>query len=261
MNGPVVGSRLALEIAVTSAAGTRTARDGGADRVELCSALELGGITPSAALTESAVAVGLPVHVLVRCRPGDFVHDAEEIALMTAEVRSAIRSGAAGVVIGALTPAGALDTEAIRRFTDVAREAGAAAVRPVEVTLHRAIDQTADPVATAAELPALGLDRVLTSGGAAGAVEGLAVIAAMVVAAPGIQVMAGAGVRPADIPRLAATGVAAVHLSAKSPAPTARNGRGIPLGVADSSVHYLTDPALVRAAHTARTGLVYSSRG
>ncbi|MEV6790765.1 copper homeostasis protein CutC [Streptomyces sp. NPDC051320] len=260
MSGRLVGGpagRLALEIAVTSAAGARTARDGGADRVELCSALELGGITPSAALVESAVSAGLPVHVLVRCRPGDFVYDAEEIALMTAEVRSAIRSGAAGVVIGALTASGTLDTEVIRQFTDAAGESGAAVGRPVEVTLHRAIDQTADPAATAAEIPALGLDRVLTSGGAATAVAGTPVIAAMVSAAPGIQVMAGAGVRPADIPGLAAaTGVAAVHLSAKSPAPAGPRGRGLALGVTDSATHYLTDPALVRAAHAARTGLL-----
>ncbi|MYX21863.1 copper homeostasis protein CutC, partial [Streptomyces sp. SID8380] len=138
-------SRPTLEIAVTSAAGARVARDHGADRVELCTGLELGGLTPSAALVESVAAVGTPVQVLVRCRPGDFVHDAEEIALMTAEVRSVIASGARGVVIGALTAEGTLDVEAVARLRDAAREADPAA----EVTLHRAIDVAADPVGTA----------------------------------------------------------------------------------------------------------------
>lgn len=141
-------ARPALEIAVTSPAGARAARENGADRVELCSALELGGLTPSAALVEAVAAEGLPVQVLVRCRPGDFVHDAQEIALMAAEVRSVIASGAAGVVIGALTADGALDTAAVARLAEEARAAG----RPVDVTLHRAIDQSADPVATAALL-------------------------------------------------------------------------------------------------------------
>ncbi|NED15211.1 copper homeostasis protein CutC, partial [Streptomyces sp. SID9124] len=141
--------RPALEIAVTSPAGARAARENGADRVELCTALELGGLTPSAALVEAVAAEGLPVQALVRCRPGDFVHDAEELALMAAEVRSVIASGAAGVVIGALTADGALDTDAVARLADAARATG----RPVEVTLHRAVDQSADPVATAALLP------------------------------------------------------------------------------------------------------------
>ncbi len=204
--GPV--TRPALEIAVTSAAGARTALGHGADRLELCTALELGGLTPSAALVEAVAAVGLPVQVLVRCRPGDFVYDTEETALMVAEVRSVIASGTSGVVVGALTADGSLDTAAVTRLAAAAHGVG----RPVEVTLHRAIDQAADPVATAALLPALGLTRVLTSGGAPTAAQGLARLAAMVEAAPGVQVMAGGGVRPADIPELTAAGVAAPPL-------------------------------------------------
>jgi copper homeostasis protein len=246
------GARLALEIAVTGPAGARVARAAGADRVELCSALELGGVTPSAALVEAASAVGLPVQVLVRCRPGDFVYDADEIALMVAEVRSVIASGAHGIVIGALTPAGALDLDAMRLLVDAARSAAARVAHPVETTLHRAVDHAADPVATAALLPSLGLTRVLTSGGAAVAADGAAVIAAMAAAAPGVQVMAGGGVRPGDIARLAATGAAAVHLSAKRPVRTARAGTGVPLGSADSSdgadTRFVTDPDTVAAA-------------
>ncbi|WP_371775942.1 copper homeostasis protein CutC [Streptomyces sp. NBC_01438] len=246
-----MSARPALEIAVTSPAGARAARENGADRVELCTALELGGLTPSAALVEAVAAEGLPVQVLVRCRAGDFVHDAEEIALMAAEVRSVIASGAAGVVIGALTADGALDTVAVARLAEAARTSG----RPVEVTLHRAVDQSADPVATAALLPSLGLTRVLTSGGAPAAADGLAAIGAMVAAAPGVQVMAGGGVRLADIPALASAGVAAVHLSAKTRAPRRPGGSWIPLGAggasAEQDTHFVTDPEVVAQARQA----------
>ncbi|MEW1776709.1 copper homeostasis protein CutC [Streptomyces sp. NPDC086777] len=245
MNGPTVP---ALEIAVTSPAGARVALAQGADRVELCTGLELGGLTPSAALVEAVAAVGLPVQALVRCRPGDFVYDAEDIALMAAEVRSVIASGASGVVVGALAADGTLDTEAVVRLAAAAQDAG----RPVEVTLHRAVDVSADPVATAALLPALGLTRVLTSGGAPAAGQGLERLAAMVEAAPGVQVMAGGGVRPSDIPALTATGVAAVHLSAKRRAQPRRGAAWVPLGAssstADQDTHFVTDPAAVAEA-------------
>ncbi|SES32047.1 copper homeostasis protein CutC [Streptomyces qinglanensis] len=241
----------ALEIAVTSPAGARIAREHGADRVELCTGLELGGLTPSAALVEAAAEAGPPVHVLVRCRPGDFVHDAEEVALMAAEVRSAVASGAAGVVIGALTARGALDVPVLAALAEAAH----AADRPVEVTLHRAVDQTADPVAAAALLPGLGLTRVLTSGGAATAAEGAGVIAAMAAAADGVEVMAGGGVRPGTVAELLAAGAAAVHLSAKTRAAPRRGGRWVPLGAAGTSAaedgHFVTDPALVAEARRA----------
>ncbi|MET8610278.1 copper homeostasis protein CutC [Streptomyces misionensis] len=244
-----------MEIAVTSPAGARTARERGADRVELCTGLELGGLTPSAAAVESVAAAGLPAHALVRCRPGDFVYDAEEIALMVAEVRSVVASGAAGVVVGALTAEGALDTGAVTRLADAARDAARSRGRSVEITLHRAIDQSADPVAVAASLPALGITRVLSSGGAATATAGLATLADMVTAAPGVQVMAGGGVRTADIPALVAAGVAAVHLSAKTRAEPRRGGAWTPLGVSGTSAaddtHFVTDPEVVAEARRA----------
>ncbi|GAA4215601.1 copper homeostasis protein CutC [Actinocatenispora rupis] len=243
---------IALEIAVTAAAGARTARDGGADRVELCSALELGGVTPSDALVAATARVGLPVQVLVRCRPGDFVYDADEVALMAAEVRSAVAAGASGVVVGALTATGVLDGDAVRRFVDAARDAGTAAGRPVEVTLHRAVDQTTDPVDTTAAAYALGCTRVLTSGGAAVAADGVDTIRRIAAAVPGIEVMAGGGVRPADVPALAGAGVAAVHLSAKRPAPSRDNAAWVPLGAADAATHFVTDPDIVAAAAAAR---------
>jgi copper homeostasis protein len=246
---------LALEIAVAGPSGARVAQAGGADRVELSTGLELGGLTPTAPAVGAASATGIPVHALIRCRPGDFVYDEDEIGLMTAEVHAAVAAGAAGVVVGALTADGELDREALARFTGAAREAGAGAGRPVEITLHRAIDQAVTPVRVAAQLRDLGIDRVLTSGGAPSAIAGAAVLREIVRAAPGVQVMAGAGVRPEDAPALAATGVAALHLSAKRPAPARRAGGWVPLGAgvaaADQDTHFSTDPGLVRAARAA----------
>ncbi|MBT1677581.1 copper homeostasis protein CutC [Curtobacterium aurantiacum] len=237
----------ALEIAVTSPAGAITARDGGADRVELCVGLELGGLTPSQALVETTHETGIPAHALVRCRPGGFVHTPDEVELMVREVRTVLRSGAAGVVVGALRPDRTLDDDALRRFVDAARSVSATA----EVTLHRAIDHATDPVAAVGSLAALGFTRVLTSGAAPTAVAGADTIARMVEAAGPVQVMAGAGVTPADVRALLATGAAAVHLSAKRPAADSAHA-GVPMGAGDDgSAHFVTDAEVVAAARRA----------
>jgi len=244
---PAPSAAVALEIAVTAPAGALVARDGGADRVELCVGLELGGLTPSQALVEATHETGIPAHALVRCRPGGFVYDDDDLALMEREVRTVLRSGAAGVVVGALRPDRTLDEDALRRFVDAARSVAAHA----EVTLHRAVDHAADPVATVARLAGLGITRVLTSGGAPSAPAGAATIARMVEAAGPVQVMAGAGVRPDDVRALVATGVAAVHLSAKRSVVEPGHG-GVPMGSGDDgSAHAVTDADVVAAARSA----------
>lgn len=242
-----MSERIALEIAVTAPSGAIVARDAGADRVELCVGLELGGLTPSEGLVEATVDTSIPVHALVRCRPGGFVHTDDEVDVMVRETAALVRSGVAGVVVGALRPDRTLDVSALRRFVDAARSVRA----DVEVTLHRAIDHAADPVAAVALLGDLGFTRVLTSGGALSAVSGAATIAAMVRAAGPVQVMAGAGVTPADVPTLLATGADAVHLSAKRPAADADHA-GVPMGSGDDgSAHFVTDAEVVRAARAA----------
>jgi copper homeostasis protein len=207
----------------------------------------------------ATVAVGLPVHVLVRCRPGDFVHDDEEVALMAAEVRAVAAAGAAGVVVGVLDAEGALHAGAMRRLIGAAREAARAAGRPVEVTLHRAVDQADDPVAAAVLAASLGVTRILTSGGAPSAGAGTATLRAIAAAVPGVEVMAGGGVRPEDVAVLAATGVGAVHLSAKRPAPARRTGTWVPMGsaatAADADRHFVTSPEIVAAARGALDAL------
>jgi copper homeostasis protein len=202
-----------LEICVDSPVGIAAAVAGGADRLELCSALELGGLTPSAALLAHAVAAGLPVHAMVRPRAGGFVLAPDELALVLDEIRRAAALGAAGVVVGALLPDGRLDEAALARMRGAARD--------LAVVLHRAVDLTPDPAAATARAAALGYDKVLSSGGARTAVEGAAVLRAMVSAAGGrLAVVAGGGVRPGNVGRLiAATGVREVHASAGVPGP------------------------------------------
>ncbi|MFK4850110.1 copper homeostasis protein CutC [Microbacterium sp. ZW T6_19] len=203
---------VAVEIAVQDQAGVRVAGAVGAARVELAQALALGGLTPSPATLEwclsAARETGVEVHVLVRPRAGGFHYDADEIAVSELDVRRAVDAGAHGVVIGALDAAGALDTDAMERLRDAA---GAASV-----TLHRAIDVSVDPLGALEVARALGLRRVLTSGGASAAIDGIDMIRRMVSAAAGeIEIMAGSGVDAASARLLADTGVDALHFSAK----------------------------------------------
>ncbi|MFD3429023.1 copper homeostasis protein CutC [Nocardia fluminea] len=202
----------ALEFAVQDAAGALGARRVGADRVELCAALGgTGGLTPSIGTIEAVVATGIPVHVLIRCRAGGFVYaEPDELAVMNADARAAISAGAAGLVIGALTPDHQVDVEGLRRVLD------GVAVEGIELTFHRGIDQIRDREAALDTLIAAGVSRVLTSGGAATCIAGLGELAAMVGHAAGrIQIMAGGGIAVGDIPALHRAGVDAIHLSAR----------------------------------------------
>ncbi|GGO67110.1 hypothetical protein GCM10010910_28140 [Microbacterium nanhaiense] len=125
----------AFEVAVQDPPGAAIAAAVGVDRIELCSALAIGGVTPSRGLIEIAVAAGTPVHVLVRPRGGGFAYDSDEVGLIVRDVAEAVRAGAAGVVFGA-TARGAIDVETMRATKDAA--AG------IEVTFHRAFDTVPD---------------------------------------------------------------------------------------------------------------------
>ncbi|MFI8976416.1 copper homeostasis protein CutC [Nocardia asteroides] len=201
----------ALEFAVQDVAGALGARRVGADRVELCAALGgTGGLTPSIGTIEAVVATGIPVHVLIRCRAGGFVYSADEIAVMNADATAAVAAGAAGLVLGALTPDGQVDSAVLGRVLD------GVPVDGIELTFHRAIDQIDDRTAALDELVSHGIARVLTSGGAQHCAAGMGELAALVVHAGGrVQIMAGGGITVDDIPALHRTGVDAVHLSAR----------------------------------------------
>jgi copper homeostasis protein len=234
-----------LEIAVGSARDATLARAAGATRVELCAALELGGVTPSIAEIEATVAAGVAVSVLVRSRPGDFVYDEWEKRIMLADARHALDAGATGIVIGALTGHAAIDTDFVRQLTDVV-----VASHPLaEITFHRAIDHCADPVVAVGLLADLGVTRVLTSGKATAARDGIDLIRELVAIESRPQVMVGGGVAVDDIRSFLLAGVDAIHLSAKRTVHAA--SAGVSLGIQDAGSHFAVDPAIVRAAREA----------
>lgn len=199
-----------LEVCVGSVASAIAARDGGARRVELCSALEVGGVTPSMGLMREVRAVeGLKLHVLIRPRGGDFLYDDAEVACMVQDIIAARECGADGVVIGALTADGDIDVSVCRRFVEAAGN--------MSVTFHRAFDMCREPMQALEEIIALGCNRLLTSGRAGTAVEGVALLKQLVEAAGDrLVIMPGCGVN-ADNARhiLDATGACEIHASAR----------------------------------------------
>ncbi|MCB7135175.1 copper homeostasis protein CutC [Cellulosimicrobium marinum] len=248
------GRDVALEIAVQDPAGVGVAATVGARRVELCTGLgATGGLTPGAGLVEAALhasaeaaraaGAGPEVHVLVRPRPGGFVYAADELDVQVREVRAAVAAGAHGVVVGALTPQGRVDEDAVAALVAAAGDA--------EVTFHRALDVVPDALAALDRLAALGVRRVLTSGGAPRSIDGVDRLAHLArhahdVLDGSLQVMAGGGVRVEDVPALVAAGVDAVHLSAKR---VVTDDAG-PGGGGDAG-YEVTDPGVAAAARAA----------
>jgi len=206
-------SRPLLEICVEDAESVAAAVAGGADRIELCGALALGGLTPPAGLVKHALACGLPVHAMVRPRPGDFVYDAREIAAMVEEIACLRAMGVAGVVVGATRVDGSPDEAALGRLREASRD--------MQIVLHRAIDLAPDPVAAVRTAARLGYDHVLSSGGKASAPEGAVMLSAMAGEARGrLKLIAGAGIRPDNVAALIGESrVDAVHASAAEEEP------------------------------------------
>jgi copper homeostasis protein len=195
-----------VEAAVETLDSALAAERAGADRIELCENLSDGGMTPGARLIAAvAERMRLPVFVLIRPRAGDFVYSDDEFDQMIGDTELAGRLGIAGIVTGALTPDGRVDVERTRTLVEAA--AG------LPVTFHRAIDSTVDLPAALEEAIEAGASRVLTSGGAATAVEGVDLIAALVTeAGERITVIAGGGIREPNVRDvIARTGVREVH--------------------------------------------------
>lgn len=237
-----------FELAVQDPLGIAIARDVGPDRIELCSGLSIGGITPSPALITAAVQAGLATNVLIRPRGGHFEFEAAEFAVMDQDLEFALQAGASGVVIGA-SKGGHLDRDYVARV--VAQTGGRA-----DVVVHRVIDVVADPLADLEWLAQAGVTRVLTSGGAASAGAGLPQLTTYAKHfGQHLEILAGGGVRLEDVPDLARAGVGGIHTSAKH---TVVGGESIALGTdeANSSMSYQTnDPALAAAFKAAITAL------
>lgn len=203
---------ITYEICIDSVEGALAAQQGGAQRVELCDNLVEGGTTPSLGMLRLARRqVSIAIHVLIRPRGGDFCYTPLEFAVMAEDIRAAREAGADGVVLGLLLPDGRVDAARTAELVELAR--------PLSVTFHRAIDLCRDSAEALETLAWLGVERVLTSGREATALQGAACIAGLVRRSAGrVKVMAGGGVTAENLPELvAATGVGEVHFTAREP--------------------------------------------
>ena len=163
--------RIRLEVCVPDLESALAAERGGADRVELCDELAIGGTTPPAeAIAAACRRLSIPVHVLIRPRGGDFCYDEAEFQAMLRDVDLAVSLGATGVVFGILNRDGSVDLDRNARLIERAR--------PLSVTFHKAFDEASEPDRAFDDLDRLGVDRLLTSGRAERAVDGLALIEA-----------------------------------------------------------------------------------
>jgi copper homeostasis protein len=200
-----------LEICVDTADGLEIAATYGADRIELCASLGIGGLTPSLGMMRLAATIGCPTRVMIRPRQGDFTYSAAELDMMRHDIDAVAAIGLEGVVMGANLENGELDAAALSELTVHAKAAN------LKITLHRSFDLVPDPMTALALARRLEIDSILTSGCAQSAIEGTDVIARLVEAVrtvPGnpIEIMAGVGVSYRTVGEiLRRTHVPAVH--------------------------------------------------
>jgi copper homeostasis protein CutC len=245
--------RILLEAAVTTCDEARAAADAGADRLELCTALELGGVTPSPGTFLAArEAVALPIYPLIRPRPGGFHYSDSAFETMLRDAEWFLSHGADGIVFGILDAEGCIDR------TGCAKLVAAAAGRAV---FHRAFDFLNDRFSALEELVGLGFQRVLTSGGEATAAEGSAAIAKLVRAAAGrIEILPGGGIRPDNVMQLLhETGCRQVHGSFRTP--LVNDGQASPRLAKQMGEHWALEANAVRAMRQALDGFAASPRG
>ena len=242
-----------LEVCVDSLASARAAVKGGADRLELCSALSIGGLTPYAELLRQIrLESDIPVRCLMRPRAGDFLYTTEEIQMMAMQMESLRAAGADGFVIGCLTPAGDLDAKAMAPLLEAAKGAG--------LTLHRCIDVSRDPVQTYLDAGKLGIDTVLTSGAAISCLQGMEVIGKLLRLRDGEngpEVLMGAGINAATITKFRESypQARAFHMSGKADTESGMVFRreGVPMGLPGLDEWHIpqTSEAAIRAARMA----------
>jgi copper homeostasis protein len=197
-----------VEVCTDSLAGARIAQKAGAYRIELCSALSEGGVTPSPALISMVrQSVDIRVNVLIRPRGGDFLYSDAEYEIMKADIRYCGQHKCNGVVIGMLQADGSIDQNRCRCLVHIAQEYG------MGVTFHRAFDRSRDLSQAMEDVIAVGCERILTSGGYETAIEGADVIRTLTEkAGTRIVIMAGAGITPDNAQALVrATGIKELH--------------------------------------------------
>lgn len=198
-----------LEVCVDSVESAVNAEAGGADRIELCGDLIVGGITPSLALFERIrEKINIPIHVLLRPRFGDFLYSKEEMEVLIRQANMFADAGADNLVIGCLTSDGRLDIDAMNRII--------AAAKGTPINLHRAFDMCHDLDEALEDAKKLGIVSILTSGGCASALEGIEVLDRLKKNAGNIDIMAGAGMNAKNIKHMMEhSTLTAYHMSGK----------------------------------------------
>lgn len=204
--------QILIEVCVDSVASALAAERGGAQRVELCSDLLEGGVTPSAGLIEvvrSRISIGL--HPIIRPRAGDFCYTDEEFDVMCRDAEIAKTAGADGIVFGILDPEGKVDIRRTRQLIELSR--------PLSVTFHRAFDMSADLFQSLEDVCSTGAGRLLTSGGEQTCLQGVSAISRLVsLARNRIKIIAGGGIGLDNAARIIErTGVTEIHVSLGSP--------------------------------------------
>lgn len=243
-----------LEVCVDSLASARAAIAGGADRVELCSALAIGGLTPYCSLLQQIrQESSIPVRCLMRPRAGDFLYTPEEVDLMAMQIRVLKAAGADGFVIGCLTPEGFLDKTAMGPLIEAAGGA--------PLTLHRCIDVSRDPCQTYRDAASLGMDTILTSGGAGNCRSGMETIGQLLSLRDkmnGPEILIGAGVNAAVISdfRKQYPNAVAFHMSGKTDIESGMIFRreGVPMGLPGLDEWHIQQTE-VEAVHMAKQAL------
>jgi copper homeostasis protein len=234
-------STIRLEVCVDTLDDAVTAIDAGAHRIELCSALEIGGLTPGTGLVRNVVSNDTPVFAMIRPRGGDFIYSQGDVDCMLADIEHLRENGISGFVFGALNADQNLDANSLEKMI--------AACNGLPATLHRAFDFCQDPMQSLDVAIQLGFDRVLTSGAAASVVEGLPLLKKLFAAARDrIVIMPGGGVTPETARMLVdELPLGELHASCKSPVIdasirdcTVNVGRNAP------QQRYRTDPDVLR---------------
>ncbi|HYK55284.1 MAG TPA: copper homeostasis protein CutC [Flavisolibacter sp.] len=200
-----------IEIATTDFTTTKSAVEGGADRIELCAALTEGGTTPSyGTIKRCRENFNVSLFPIIRSRSGDFLYSDEEFQIMMDEVKLCRQLGCDGVVIGLLQADGTIDKVRTAKLIEAAY--------PLEVTFHRAFDRCKDPFAALEQLIEIGCQRILTSGQQPAAPQGMELLAQLIKTADErITIMPGSGVRKENIRELAEkTGAVEFHSSLRS---------------------------------------------
>ena len=198
-----------LEFCIDGVDGMRAATKYGADRVELCADLEVGGLTPKAEMVRACSQIStIEIHAMIRNTTNGFVYSADDINKMKEGIKTMKEAGASGVVFGCLNPMGNICQEHNHELIQVSRKLG------IEATFHRAFDYCADPLAGLESIMRLGFDRLLTSGQKETAIEGTSLLKTLAQQADQkIEVMAGSGVNASNAGALIQTGVDALHFT------------------------------------------------